>query len=142
MPGMFQATIEGVGEIAAYKTYVLLGSLRHDVLVTKQPRVFEAGPFHSRLRRIIRGYRRRVIAKVEKDAYLGRSHWDAGLERLWISALCRVLIGIRRYGHGGAVLISDTARGSVRSTLFIIHDLGKPLSGQEPKLFPTNIIRT
>ncbi len=111
MPGMFQATIEGVGEIAAYKTYVLLGSLRHDVLVTKQPRVFEAGPFHSRLRRIIRGYRRRVIAKVEKDAYLGRSHWDAGLERLWISALCRVLIGIRRYGHGGAVLISDTARG-------------------------------
>lgn len=111
MPGMFQATIEGVGEIAAYKTYVLLGSLRKDVLVTKQPRVFEAGPFHSKLRKIIRKYRRAVVAKVEKDAYRARRHWDESLEDLWISTLCRILIGIRRYGHGGAVLISDTDRG-------------------------------
>jgi sensor domain DACNV-containing protein len=111
MPGMFQAVIHGVGEIAAYKSYVLLGSLNQDVLVTKQQRVFQSGPIHSKLMAPIRRYRDRAIERVGEDVYKARDHWDASLEALWISALCRILIGIQRYGHGGAVLISNNPAG-------------------------------
>jgi len=38
MPGMFQALIQGNGEIAVYKTYILLGSLKQESLVAGFPR--------------------------------------------------------------------------------------------------------
>jgi hypothetical protein len=40
-----------------------------------------------------------------------RGHWDKSLADLWISTLCRILIGIRKYHHGGAILISDSPSG-------------------------------
>ena len=40
-----------------------------------------------------------------------RGHWKESLEENWISALCRILIGIHKYAHGGAVLISDSSAG-------------------------------
>ena len=107
MPGVFQAVIQGVGEVSAYRTYILLGSLKQNVLVTKQQRVFQASPIFSKLKPSIETYRNRVIKRVGKRLYESRDHWDASLEDLWISVLCRLLIGIQRYGHGGAVLVSD-----------------------------------
>jgi hypothetical protein len=109
MPGMFQAAIEGVGEIAAYRSYVLLGRLKHDTLVTRQQRVFQSGPIHSKLLAPIRKYQNAVMKRVGQDVYKRRDHWNASLEGLWISTLCRILIGIQRYGHGGAVLISSSS---------------------------------
>ena len=38
MPGMFQAVIQATGEVAAYKSRVLLGSLKQDTLVKGQLR--------------------------------------------------------------------------------------------------------
>jgi hypothetical protein len=48
---------------------------------------------------------------VGEKLYRQRGHWEESLEANWISALCRVLIGIHRYQHGGAVLISDDEAG-------------------------------
>jgi hypothetical protein len=45
------------------------------------------------------------------DLYDERGHWDASLEATWISVICRILIGIHKYQHGGAVLISDVSSG-------------------------------
>ena len=111
MPGMFQVVIQGVGEIAVYKTYVLLGGLKQDLLVTKQHRVLQSGPVHSKLMGSIERYQKRVISSVGKRVYEIRDHWNESLEKLWVSILCRILIGIQRYGHGGAVLISDGEDG-------------------------------
>ena len=111
MPGIFQALIHGIGEVSAYRTYVLLGSLKQDILITKQQRVFQSGPIHSKLIAAIRRYRQKVKQRVGPEAYKARDHWESSLEDLWISALCRILIGIQRYGHGGAVLITDHAEG-------------------------------
>ncbi len=107
MPGLFQALIQGVGDIAAYKTYVWLGGLRHGNLTTTQSRVFEEGPVHARLAQFVRQYQRMVRDRVSKKEYKGREHWPISLEDQWITSVCRLLIGIKRYGHGGAVLISD-----------------------------------
>ena len=111
MPGMFQAVIHGTGEIAAYKTYVLLGNLKQDTLVVRQQRVFQSGPVHSKLMLSIRDFQQRVRRKVGSALYNERGHWDQSLEEMWISALCRVLISIQRYHHGGTVLISDVGSG-------------------------------
>jgi hypothetical protein len=111
MPGMFQAVIEGTGEIAAYKTYVLLGSLRQDTLVRKQQRVLQSGPVHLKLMQSIKRFQQQVRTKVGSSVYDARGHWDESLEAMWISAVCRILIGVQKYRHGGAVLISDRGTG-------------------------------
>jgi hypothetical protein len=63
MPGIFQAVIEGVGEIAAYKDYLLLGSLKQDTLAEGQPEVFRSGPVHSKLMRSIQIFQQQVRNK-------------------------------------------------------------------------------
>lgn len=111
MPGMFQAVIQGTGEIGVYTTYVLLGSLKQDALVKRQQRVFQSGPVHSKLLQSIQKFQRRVRKKVGEALFDQRGHWNETLEENWISALCRILIGIHKYQHGGAVLISDNSAG-------------------------------
>lgn len=107
MPGMFQAVIEGIGEVSAYKTNVLLGTLKQDVLITRQHRVFDKGPIQRKMMPWVEKYRLRVKENVGEVAYGARDHWEESLNDLWVSTLCRLLIGIHRYHHGGAVLISD-----------------------------------
>jgi hypothetical protein len=109
MPGMFQASITGIGEISAYKRDVLVGELKRDVLVTRQHRVFQSGPLYEKLVPWIDRYRVRVFENVDPKEW--RKYWHMILGELWVSALSRLLIGIQRYGHGGAVLISDRADG-------------------------------
>ncbi len=111
MPGLFQALIQGAGEIAVYKSHILLGSLKQDTLVKGQLRVFQSGPIHSKLTKSITAFQQRVRKEVGSKRYHTRDHWDVTLEDYWISALCRILIGVHRYHHGGAVLISDVGEG-------------------------------
>jgi hypothetical protein len=111
MPGMFQAVIQGPGEIAVYRQYLLLGSLKQDALVKRQQRVFQSGPVRLKLTKSIKEFQRKVREEVGNKLYNDRDHWDESLEGSWISALCRILIGIHNYQHGGAVLISDDGLG-------------------------------
>jgi hypothetical protein len=111
MPGMFQALIQGTGEIAVYKTYVLLGSLKQDTLVKGQQRVFQSGPVRDKLMPSIKSFQQQVRKKAGNALYDERGHWNESLEAAWISALCRILIGIHKYEHGGAVLLSDDSAG-------------------------------
>jgi hypothetical protein len=111
MPGMFQAVIQGAGELGVYRTYLLLGSLKQATLVKGQQRVFQSGPVHSKLMPSIKAFQKCVRKEVGVDLYDERGHWDESLEGTWISAICRILIGIHKYQHGGAVLISDDGVG-------------------------------
>lgn len=112
-PGMFQAVIEGVGEVAAYRKYTFLGRLRQDVLVTKQLAVLSGGPVQAKLFSAIQRFQAKVRGKVGDLEYGRRDHWDASLADEWTSALSRILIGIQRYRHGGAVFISDVCDGLI-----------------------------
>jgi len=94
-----------------YDSFALLGSLSQDNLVERQQKVFQTGPVRARLTEYISRFQRDVKRKIGKDLYEERGHWGESLEDLWISTLCRILIGIQRYHHGGAILISDSASG-------------------------------
>lgn len=108
LPGIFQAVIQGVGDIAAYKSYVFLGSLRQDTLITRQLGVLQGGPIYKKLLPNIKRLQKLVAKDVGRTQYSLRGHWNESLEDSWLSALCRILIGIRHYGHGGAILISHS----------------------------------
>jgi hypothetical protein len=110
-PGIFQAVVEGVGEIAAYRGFEFLGRLRQDYLVTKQLAAMESGPVHDKLLPGIRKFQERVRISVGNSEYERRDHWDLTITDEWISALSRILIGIQRYAHGGAIYVSDTPDG-------------------------------
>jgi hypothetical protein len=111
MPGVFQAAIQGTGEIGVYDGNIFLGSLRQGALVTREIGVLQHGPIREKLLPAISAFRNRVATNVGKSAYDVRSHWDGSFEHSWISTLSRILIGIRRYGHGGALLLSDQTGG-------------------------------
>jgi hypothetical protein len=109
MPGIFQAAIEGIGEIGAYRNHEFLGRLRQDTLLINEFDVLQRGPIYDKLLPAIDAFRKRTrsMAKKHYDA----ANWDYSAADEWITALSRVLIGIQRYGHGGAVLLSNRSSG-------------------------------
>ena len=122
MPGMFQAVIEGTGEIAVYKRFVLLGALKKQVFIEKQLAVFSRGPVRGRLASSLNRFVDLVHNDVGKKIYSERDHWGDSLRGQWISTLCRILIGIQRYKHGGALLISDRGKDDLRRKYAIEYD--------------------
>jgi hypothetical protein len=47
-----------------------------------------------------------TIAKiVGAEVFHDRPHWRASFEQDWVATLCRLLLRIRNYRHGGALLI-------------------------------------
>jgi hypothetical protein len=64
---------------------------------------------------------------VGTEVYDERDHWDDSLEDMWMSALCRILIGIQRYGHGGAVLLCDGRQGLNKKYTIKYHRLADAL---------------
>jgi hypothetical protein len=87
---------------AALTFTIALGKQRHGVLVTREIGVLQHGPIREKLLPAISAFRNRVAMNVGKAAYDIRSHWDVSFEHSWVSTFSRVLIEIRRYGHGGA----------------------------------------
>lgn len=105
-PGLFQATITGVGAVSVYRDFSLLGCLEQDNLVAEYHDVLWEGPIHDRLRRNLDATLWHTQA-TNGDA-TGRTPIAQVKEELlirWQNAICRVLFNIQQYGHGGGLLI-------------------------------------
>lgn len=137
-PGIFQVSADGIGEISVYNRYIFIGRLRQNVLVTKELAVLDYGPINKKLGRTIGIFQSRARQFIGEAQYDERGHWDASLQDDWLSVLSRILIGIKRYGHGGAVLLSDKPDG-----LNIRYDLKYPrMSEALDRLAPLSVQRT
>jgi hypothetical protein len=81
--------------------------LAQDRLVRRQIDVFWQGPISDRLSPGIEHNHAAVLKSFGEDP---PSEWDdvwlSALTDKWISTLCRILISIQRYRHGGALLLS------------------------------------
>ncbi len=90
-PGLFQLDILGIGSLAAYDSDKLIASVRHETLVTNTADVFSSGLIAEKLR-----------------AILGYPIVDEGLSfDTAMRCLCRILIRMRRFRHGGALLFDN-----------------------------------
>jgi hypothetical protein len=103
-PGLFQATITGVGNISVYQNDALIGSLEQNTLVEDYHDVLWTGPVHDLLVWYLRSY------LVESGSDGSQAAVPAGLEAellmRWINSICRILMSIQHYRHGGGLLIT------------------------------------
>jgi hypothetical protein len=108
-PGTFQAAIVGTGHLAAYIGYEKIAELRTNVLLRGTIDALRRGPLHGRLERGVETYIQRVRAAIPAAIYYDRAQWGKALEADWISSLCRVLLRMQSYRHGGALLLTPDA---------------------------------
>ncbi len=103
-PGLFQATITAVGNISVYQNDSLVGSLEQNTLVEEYHDVLWAGPVHELLVNYLRGYL--VDTAGKRPEPITSERLEAELLMRWINAICRILMNIQRYRHGGGLLIT------------------------------------
>jgi len=116
-PGLFQVIALGTADLSVYREHEFIARLAQDTLSKRQSDVFWSGPVSDCLdmgigpyietvwREVVREERAPYVKKWVKE--LRRTHsWDATIADTWIGTMCRVLISIQRYRHGGALLIT------------------------------------
>jgi len=105
-PGLFRAAITGVGHLCVYKDGTLLGSLEQDCLIAAYHDVLWHGPVHKRLESNLQATLTDEHAPARRATRLTdfRQVKDELFVR-WQNAICRLLLSIRKYGHGGGLLI-------------------------------------
>jgi hypothetical protein len=110
----------GAADLSVYREYGFVARLQQDQLLTRQSDVFSRGPVRRRLlpgiKRYLRAISRQLLLMGTPD-YLeewelqdSAEIWKKELSEDWLSTLCRLLISVQRYRHGGALLITRTSR--------------------------------
>jgi hypothetical protein len=118
-PGLFYARITGTGEITVYMRDRVVAVLRQSRLISREYDALWKGPLNNLLSRHVRRFQREVRRGVGNYLYQSAGQWFEGTDELWrcaedfgdelrdewLGALCRVLLRIRDYRHGGALII-------------------------------------
>ena len=105
-PGLFQATINGVGNISVYDNYSLIGSLEQNLLVRQYYDVIWCGPIHDILKHQLRSTCCRFAGTALSGQLSEHPESESELLRRWLNAICRILLNIQQYRHGGGLLIA------------------------------------
>jgi hypothetical protein len=110
-PGLFQVVATGTADLTVYREqHSFVARLAQDTLLRKQNDVFWFGPISDRLDEGIQPYLEAVFKRVEKPLQGDPGTWPPFLADTWISTLCRILISIQRYRHGGALLMTRSRK--------------------------------
>jgi hypothetical protein len=120
-PGLFQATIVGPGNISVYHRGILVGSLVQNALVEEYHNVLWSGPVYAILKDHLHwslahrhdcnaGLRVHEPPETATVPTADAQPSELGLLRnglllRWINAVCRILVNIQHYRHGGGLLI-------------------------------------
>ena len=110
-PGIFQVEISGVGSLAVYDDTYLVASLRQGNLTSILHDVLRTGPISRKLNPYLKSHRNAVRNLVKEKPEQNTAFYppeEQLIEENWLSSLSRVLLGIRRQRHGGALLLTDT----------------------------------
>jgi hypothetical protein len=105
-PGLFQASIAGVGHLIVSVAYEKVAELRVDRLVKRTHDIFWRGPVHEKLLPGIQSYISDVISIVGNKTFDKRGHWSASLSSYWIASLCSLILKIQGLKHGGALVLN------------------------------------
>ena len=112
-PGILLVSISGVGSIEVYKDYTMLGALRQGRLAFGFSDVLERpGPVQAIFQEAINNHIHRVQAEVGIEVFERRDHWAESISGYWRQAFARILLGVQRYGHGGAILLTPDNRNT------------------------------
>src|ERR1041385_8259824 len=106
-PGIFQVELAGVGSLAVHDNLRLIATLSQNTLVTTFHDVLQIGPVAKALGSFSSKLRARVRQCLEEENVpLPIRVWQPELQTLWVQTLSRILLNIKRSGHGGSVLFT------------------------------------
>ncbi len=105
-PGAFQVEMTGVGNLSVYKNHVLIGCLENNSLVAAHHDVLWEGPVYKLLKSNLRSTLADQRTSSRRTIHVGETaQLRNELLVRWQNAVCRLLLKIQRYGHGGGLLI-------------------------------------
>lgn len=112
-PGLFQSTINDVGNIHVMLDYELIANLKQNTLISNYVNVFAKGPVRESLNNHSDNYqasvRQHFIDELGADVL---DEWDGYIGNIISRSICRILIRMQDYQHGGAFVITpDTEAG-------------------------------
>jgi hypothetical protein len=110
-PGVFQAEVVGLGHIRVSISYERIAELRVNRLVGARLAVFEKGPVWERLQPGLSVAATKLIRRLSAVGIPLKSlpYYS------WTTALCRLVLRIQNYKHGGALLITpDPGLGGLK----------------------------
>lgn len=141
-PGIFQAKIEDIGEISVYKDYSHIATLKKNSIIKNRLDVFSYGAISDLLNK----YMDPIIKNIkEKVGHENSNNWDDYLKEYALSLICRILIGIQNYKHGGAILIDpNISHYDLNVKYNIEYDRLNRLFGEhgENKILSSNLEKT
>lgn len=118
-PDLFYAQITGAGEITVYIRDRVVAVLRQNRLISREHDALWNGPLSAALNSHVRRFQNDIRREVGDSLYKSAGKWFEGtdelwrcsedfgneLRDLWLGTLCRVLLRIRNYRHGGALIL-------------------------------------
>lgn len=107
-PGVFQVVAAGIADLSVYREFSFVARLQQDRLLQRLNDVFWSGPVTDRLGQGIDRHIDSVRQALEKPVQKEIKEWAGSIGGTWLATLCRLLISIQRYRHGGAVLITPS----------------------------------
>lgn len=105
-PGLFQASVEGIGTIVVYMRYEKVAELRINELIRNSIDLFRDGPVRDLLGTGIEGHLQAIRSNVPEDIYQPDGPMDRLHTQQWLSVLCRILLRVQKIRNGGAILIT------------------------------------
>jgi hypothetical protein len=105
-PGLFQASVEGIGIIVVYMRYEKVAELRVNELIRNSLDLFQAGPIRDLLEVGINAHLQAIRNNIPDDVLQVIDVAQEIHTQQWISVLCRILLRVQKIQNGGALLIT------------------------------------
>jgi hypothetical protein len=105
-PGLFHAGVLGVGRIVVSIESVKIAELYVDKITHFDLNVIRKGPINKLLMKGIRNYFREIRTKIPNNLIRLVNEYKSSFERDWYASICRILLRVKGFCHGGAILIT------------------------------------
>src|SRR6267154_2279144 len=105
-PGLFQASIIGIGHLVEYIGYEKVAELKQNSLVRTAIDVFQSGKVRETLSVGIRSHLDSLRTGWPDEFPTDFDDWEPPLVDAWLAALRRLLLRVQNMRHGGAFLMT------------------------------------
>src|SRR6266436_4922630 len=105
-PGLFQASITGIGHLVAYIDYQKVAELKLNKLVRTAIDVFQSGKIRGALEAGIQTHFASLQSGWPEEFPPASNDWQQYVTENWLAALRRLLLRVQNIRHGGAFLIT------------------------------------